>query len=378
MIFRLASLVRSGFLIPSIIALTAVWITPTAVAQVNLYEQTLNVVSFGGAYTRSQMLAYVRPWEAQTGKYANMHSYGGGVNEIEAQVSAANVLWDVVDMESNDLITACSSGLLEPFDSSLIEDGSGGMSAADDIPQNYAQDCGYPSVIWSTVLSFSHDAFSGDKPSTVADFFNLEKFPGKRGLRQNPKGLLEWVLLANGTSMDDVYSVLSTPQGVDSAFELATPLRSSIVWWNSGDEPAKLLSQGTVSMSSAWNGRLYGPIVEEKLPIEIIWDGQMLEIEYWAILKGSPRMANAKDFVRFAMQTENMANQSSYISYGPTRMSANALISEDVKPHLPTSNLDSSVRVDSQFWAEHGAQINELFEQWLTPSVDELDRAVRF
>ena len=70
-----------------------------AQAQLNLYEQTLRIASFGGDYTRSQMLAHVRPWEAQTGKMVDMVTYGGGVNEIREQVNSANVRWDVVDME---------------------------------------------------------------------------------------------------------------------------------------------------------------------------------------------------------------------------------------------------------------------------------------
>lgn len=378
MVIRSSILARCRFLLPAAIALAFGGISHSALAQVNLYEQTVNVASYGGSYTRSQMLAYVRPWEAATGKFVNMHDYNGGLSEIKSQVSSANVLWDVVDIELSNLISACNDGLLEPVDASLIENGSDGTPASEDIPEEYRSDCGYPTVTWSTIIAYNDDAFPNEKPATVADFFNLEKFPGKRALRREPRGLLEWALIADGVAPSDIYSVLSTPEGLSRAFDVASAIKPNAVWWSSGSEPAELMTEHNVVMSTAWNGRIYGSIVDDGLPFKIIWDGQMVEVEYWAILKGSPRLANAKDFVRFATRTENLAAQTKYISYGPVRKSSQALISDDVKPYLPTSNLDTAFQVDSQWWAENMVNVGEQFEKWLTPTTGDVDRAVRF
>ena len=378
MVIRPSILARCRILLPAAIALAFGGISHSALAQVNLYEQTVNVASFGGSYTRSQMLAYVRPWEASTGKFVNMHDYNGGLSEIKSQVSSANVIWDVVDIELSDLISACNQGLLEPVDATLIKDGSDGTRASDDIPQEYRHDCGYPSVIWSTIIAYNDEAFPNEKPATVADFFNLEKFPGRRALRREPQGLLEWALIADGVAPSDLYSVLSTPEGLSRAFDVASGIKPNVVWWSSGNEPAELMTEHNVVMSSAWNGRIYGSVISDNLPLKIIWDGQMVEIDYWAILKGSPRLANAKNFVRFAMQTENLAAQTKYISYAPVRKSSQALIGDDVKPFLPTSNLDGAVQVDAQWWADNLESVGEQFEEWLTPTAGDLDRAVRF
>ncbi len=324
------------------------------------------------------MLAYVRPWEAATGKVINMIDYGGGINEVRSQVGSANVKWDVVDMELSNMIAACNEGLLEPADPALMGDGADGTSVSDDIPAQYMHECGYPSVIWSTVMAYSDEAYAEEKPSGIADFFNIEKFPGKRGLQRTPAGLLEWALISDGVDPGDVYSVLSTPQGVQLALDIATPLKPYITWWSSGGQPAEMLASGEVSMSTAWNGRLYSPIVEQGKPIGIIWDHQMVEVEYWTIPKGSPRLENARDFIGFAMQTETMANQTKYISYGPVRKSAQALIDDAMKPHLPTSNLDTAFQVDSEWWAQNMEHLRASFEEWVKPKTDDIDRAVRF
>lgn len=349
-----------------------------AQAQVNFYDQTLRIASFGGDYTRSQMLALVRPWEANTGKAVDMVDYIGGIDDIRNQVNSANVKWDVVDMEYSDLIAACNEGLLESADQGILKDGMDGTSITDDIPQEYFHECGYPSMVWSTVLAYDTEAFPEEKPTTVADFFDVTKFPGKRGMRRDPRGLLEWSLMSGGVAPGDVYSVLSTPQGVQFAFDLADKLKPHIQWWTTGTESIQLLTEGHVAMTSAWNGRLYRPIVDQGFPIEIVWDGQLWEIEYWAIPRETPRMKNALDFVSFATQSENMAEVAKYIPYGPVRKSSEPLVNEDVKPYLPTSNMSNSLRVDSEWWAQNMPHIRVTFEEWLKPKATDLERNVRF
>lgn len=349
-----------------------------AQAQVNFYDQTLRIASFGGDYTRSQMLALVRPWEANTGKAVDMVDYIGGIDDIRNQVNSANVKWDVVDMEYSDLIAACNEGLLEAADQGILKDGMDGTSIADDIPQEYFHECGYPSMVWSTVLAYDSEAFPEEKPATVADFFDVTKFPGKRGMRRDPRGLLEWSLMSGGVAPGDVYSVLSTPQGVQFAFDLADKLKPHIQWWTTGTESIQLLTEGHVAMTSAWNGRLYRPIVDQGFPIEIVWDGQLWEIEYWAVPRETPRMKNALDFISFATQSENMAEVAKYIPYGPVRKSSEPLVNEDVKPYLPTSNMSNSLRVDSEWWAQNMPHIRVTFEEWLKPKATDLERNVRF
>src|SRR5262245_33875731 len=77
--------------------------TPAATpAGTALAGRTLVVVSWGGAYTKSQIEAYHKPFEKKTGAKINSVDYNGGIAEIKAQVEAGNVTWDVVDMELAD------------------------------------------------------------------------------------------------------------------------------------------------------------------------------------------------------------------------------------------------------------------------------------
>ena len=86
----------------------------------------LTIVSWGGSYTRSQMLAYVKPYRLLSGEWVSMETYNGGLQQIREQVETENVIWDVVDFELSDLIRGCREGLLETIDHGTLPPGDDG------------------------------------------------------------------------------------------------------------------------------------------------------------------------------------------------------------------------------------------------------------
>ena len=91
----------------------------------------------------------------------------------------------------------------------------------------------------------------------MADFFDTDAYPGKRGMRKNPKVTLEFALIADGVPTDQVYDVLSTEEGVARAFAKLDTIKDDIVWWEAGAQPPQLLADGEVVFSTAWNGRVF-------------------------------------------------------------------------------------------------------------------------
>ncbi len=334
----------------------------------SLAHSDLTLVNFGGSAGRAQMLALLRPWEAETGSYATMEEYNGGIEEIRRQVESANVTWDVIDMEYSDLIKACDEGLLEKFDPGDLPDGSNGTSAAEDFRDDALHECGVGNLVWSTVFAYEGADFTST-PSTIADFFDTDAFPGGRGIRRDPRGILEWALMADGVANDQVYEVLGTQQGLDHAFDRLASIRSEIIWWDRGPQPAQLLADGQVSMSMAWNGRLFRPIVEEGRDIHIVWDAQIWEYDLFAIPKGSRNLDAAREFISYATSTEKLADWTSLISYGPARKSSETRVSPEIEPLLPTSeaNLTNALRYDSQWWATNLDKIRQRFDVFASP-----------
>lgn len=334
--------------------------------------EDLTVVSWGGAYTKSQVEAYQKPWMAKTGKSIISEDYNGGLAEVKAQVEAGNVTWDIVDVELSDAVRGCDEGLFEEIDPSILPAGTDGTPAADDFIEGAINDCAVANIVWSTIFAYDKSVLA-DGPANLVDFFDLEKFPGKRGMRKSPKAMMEMALIADGVSHDEVYDVLSTPEGVEQAFAKLDTIKDQVVWWEAGAQPPQLLADGEVVMTTAYNGRIFNAAIGEGQDFEIVWDGQVLDFDLWAIPKGAPNLENALDFLTFSTETEQLAAQASWISYGPARMSAGPLVGTfndgktEMAPHMPTAeaNMTTALVNDFEFWADNQDELNERFNAWL-------------
>ena len=102
-----------------------------------------------------------------------------------------------------------------------------------------------------------------------------------------------------------IYKRLEEEGGVDRAMnkikELCTDPNGGCVFWSAGAQPPELLVAGEVVMATGWNGRFFNAEVGENAPIAQVWDGQGLDYEYFALVKGGPDEANAKKaFLAFA------------------------------------------------------------------------------
>ncbi|XWN30068.1 MAG: ABC transporter substrate-binding protein [Devosia sp.] len=329
-------------------------------------SKDLVIVSWGDSYTRSQMLAFVNPYREKIGEWVDMETYSGGLEEIRKQVRSANVEWDVVDFEQSDLLRGCREGLLAKIDHGFLAPGADGTPVAEDFIDGALTECGIGQAVWATVVAYDTERFGDKAPSTLADFFDPRTYPGKRGLRRDPRVSMEWALLADGVAPADVYTTLDTDEGRERAFRMLDKIKNQIVWWSNGADPVRLLENDDVAMTSVWNGRTYGPIVEEGKPIALVWDGQVWDIDSWGIPAGSYNLEKAKDFIKFSTASQRLANQTKYISYGPARKSSMAFVSADVLPHLPTSeeNLATALQIDAGWWADNLDTMSTAFEAW--------------
>src|SRR3982750_3273402 len=76
----------------------------------------LSVVSWGGAYQDAQRDVYFKPFMQTTGVKMAEESWDGGVGTLRAKVQGGNNNWDVVQVESEELLLGCEEGLYEKLD----------------------------------------------------------------------------------------------------------------------------------------------------------------------------------------------------------------------------------------------------------------------
>jgi putative spermidine/putrescine transport system substrate-binding protein len=330
--------------------------------------KSLTVVGWGGALSKAESEAFDKPFSKKTGVEIVSEVYNGGLAQVKAQIEAGKVIWDVIDAEMTDAQRGCDEGLLEKIPTSDLAPGADGTPPEKDFFKAAIQDCGVANYVWSNVYAYDKRKFPNGGPKTIADFFDVKKFPGKRGLRKSPKANLEWALMADGVPIDKVYDVLSTPEGVNRAFKKLDTIKKNVIWWEAGAQPPQLLADREVAMTSAYNGRLFNAIVKEGQPFQIVWDGQIWDYGAFIIPKGAPHRELAMEYVRFATAPKQLADLTNYISYGPSRASAMTIVSEKMKPQLPTSeaNFAKGLRASAEFWSNYGDELNAKFNAWLT------------
>jgi putative spermidine/putrescine transport system substrate-binding protein len=339
-------------------------------------DKEMVIVSWGGAYTDSQQNAYHKPYmDNNPGiKILNDDSAAEGLAKLRAQAEAGKVTWSLVDMVASDAITACDEGIaLEIDHDAMLAAAPDGTPASEDFGDMIVSDCFIPQIVYSTTFGYRTDKVGDEKPSSIADVFDLEKFPGKRALEKKPINNLEWALIADGVEADKVYEVLDTPEGVDRAFKKLDTIKDQVVWWTKGAQPPQLLADGEVVMASAYNGRLFAAIEEEKQPIAMMWDWQVFDLDGWVIPKDAPHMEEVEKYLKFATDTKRLADQAKFISYGPARKSSAPMVGKHAKlgiemaPHMPTdpANSKNSILTNYEWWADHRAELDERFNAWL-------------
>ena len=335
--------------------------------------ESITVTSFGGAFSQSQIEAYQKPFSAKTGVKINAEVYNGGLAEVRAQVQAGNVTWDVVDLEKQDVVGACDEGLLEPIDWSTLPPAPDGTPAEKDFIPGALHECAVATIVWTTIVAYDETKFPGEKPTKLADFFDIKKFPGMRAISKRPVVALEFALMADGVPPGEVYKTLSTDAGMDRAFKKLDTIKENLIFWEAGAQPPQMLADGEVVMTTAYNGRIFNAQVKENKPFVIIWDHHVYNWDMYTIPKGTKNKKTAMEFLKFATDTQRLADQASWISYGPVRKSSVPLISTyhgtDIKmaPHMPTApeNFKNALETDVEWWADNQDEINKRYNAWM-------------
>ena len=334
---------------------------------------SITVTSFGGAFSQSQIEAYQKPFSAKTGVTVNAEVYNGGLAEVRAQVQAGNVTWDVVDLRNRisplPATKVCSNRLtgrhcprhLTALRQKRISSPVPCMNAA------------LQPLFGRRLLPMTKPNSRREKPTKLADFFDVKKFPGMRGISKRPVVAMEFALMADGVPPADVYKVLSTPAGLDRAFKKLDMIKKNLIFWEAGAQPPQMLADGEVVMTTAYNGRIFNAQMKEKKPFVIIWEHHVYNWDFYTIPKGTKNKKTALEFLKFATDTQRLADQASWISYGPVRKSSVPLISTfhgtdiQMAPHMPTApaNFKNALETDSEWWADNQDEINKRYNAWM-------------
>ena len=316
----------------------------------------LTIVAGGGTLQDHMRRTLFETFTHATGIPVRDTAYDYNVGPIRAMVQARNVIWDVAMVEAPDLIRGCEDGVFERIDWSVVNRGKflpGGSTT-----------CGAGAIGWG-VSVFRDLNRNPTGPSNWREFWDVQRFPGRRTLRRGARMTLEIALMGDGVPAAEVYDVLATPEGQQRAFAVLDRIRPSLHFWTGGQQPIELVNAGEVAYAVGFVGRTANAI-RGGARFDLNWDTLLYSYDYWAVVRGSPNAAQAMRLV------EHITNP------GPLRELARAWpinpvtaeVADDpeiraANPLMMSNHQDQGLRIDTEFWLEQGPELEQRFTAWL-------------
>lgn len=313
---------------------------------------SLVFVDWGGTNTDARIEKNIKPFEEKTGIKVTVVTPSDYAKLI-AMVENGTTEWDVMNCDAYWGVYAGKKGYLEPIDYKTVTEK---LDKAVELEHVVGAE------VYDSVISYNSDKYTADSaPKSWTDFYDLQKFPGKRAVWQYPVTVLESALLADGVPMDKLY-----PLDLDRAFAKLDTIKDSIVWWTKGAQPAQMLSTCEADIALAWSGRIMNA-KDEGAPLGLTYNEGMRIAAGWVVPKGAPNKENAMKFINFISSAEQQAAFSSQIPYGSTNPEAVKLLSAEQIERIGQTpeQVAHEFYIDNDYWADHLTEVVERFNAWL-------------
>ena len=314
--------------------------------------------SWGGSFQDALRSAMLEP-AAKALNITVKEDTTNGIQDVRAQITAGAVAWDVTEQDLPSCETLKREGNLEPIDYSIVD--------TTGIPKELVNSHYVGFINFTKVIAYRKDAFGDNGPSNWAEFWDLEKFPGKRGMHGKVNYNLEAALMADGVSKDDVYGVLATSEGKDRAWAKLGEIAPKVtVWYRGGSQSAQLLRDGEVDVIHMGHNRVES-VIDSGINVSYSFDGGTMDIDCLLVPKGAPNKENAMRLINELLNAKAQARLAVTMPLGPVNAGAfdTGIISKDkaVKVNTHPNNYEKQLLVDPNFYI---GQLGELTEQFDT------------
>jgi putative spermidine/putrescine transport system substrate-binding protein len=312
--------------------------------------------SWGGTLSDTEKNAFTAPF-AQLKGIAIANTSPTETAKIKAMVEAKNVEWDVVTVGGNVTWQGEREGFLEKLDLTKIPN-------AKNLESDWVAPYGIATSTGATILGWSTAAFPANAgPQSWADFWDVKRFPGRRGLYASLTYNYEAAMLAAGTARHEVYPV--TPEKIEIVFGKLKEIKPHIaVWWSAGAQPPQLLSTGELALSSVWSGRVLAAAAEGA-PVGYTYRDGIAWANWWVVPKGTPYLELAHELFNFALTEEAQLKLLPLRTYGPVLKAAAAKADAEAQriQVMAPDNVKNMLIINEQQVDKYGTTYPDRFNQ---------------
>ena len=281
-----------------------------------------------------------------------------GIRDIRVQFTAGKVAWDVSEQDLPSCETLKRDGMLEPLDYSQID--------TTGIPKELLNSHYIGFINFTKVIAYQKDKYGENGPKTWSDFFDLEKFPGKRAMHGKVNYNLEASLMADGVPARDVYKVLATKEGKERAWAKLTEIAPHVTaWYRGGSQSAQLLRDNEVDMIHMGHNRVES-VRESGKDVAYSFNGGTMDVDCLLIPKGAPNKENAMKLINELLSAESQARLAKTMPLGPVNVGAfdTGILTADEAKKVNThpANYGKQILIDPNFYVGQLGVLTETFD----------------
>lgn len=318
-------------------------------------QEQLRIVTFGGSYEEFLKKVVADQFEKETGIDIVFDTWTVKFAQVRAMVEAGSVTADLYVGDPWDAAAGCAEGVLEPIDPSFLGD-------LDDMQPGSVLECGIGSHIFTVTFAWDKDR-TPNPPDSMAGFFDIEKYPGKRALTSRMYTTFEYALMADGVPNDQIYDVLRQPDGIDRVLKVLEPMKDQLIWWDAAQMSVTTLAENEVAYSMVPINRYFNAVVNDKRNWATTWERFAYGYDTWFIPKGAENHDNALKFIAYMMTPERLGELATLFVAPPARKSAIPFMDQTLAAQIDFSK--DPMPMDVEFWAEHFDSFGQRLQAWL-------------
>lgn len=307
-------------------------------------KNELVFVNWGGDAIKAMGDSFGKPFEKDTGAVVKYDGSGPTEGAITAQAKTGSPTWDLVDCDPFTAQTLGKKGYMASIDYSVVDPSK--------IRPGFKWEYAASAYFYSYVIAYSKEAYPDGPPTSMADFFDVKKFPGKRAMYKWGAGMWEAALLADGVAPADLY-----PLDLDRAHKKIKDFKDNIAaFWGGGAESQSLLLNGDVTMALIWNTR--GKVLHDDTDgdITFIWDQGIVAPGSTGILKNNPGGGKlAMEYIASTQTPERQVKLFEMLGNGPANPAADALVPAKLQPFNPVdpANFSKQIPLDMEWYEKN-------------------------
>ena len=299
---------------------------------------------------------YLKPFMDETGVEIQHFVGQRNLAKMKAMAQVGNLEFDMANELGTVSAAADKAGYLAPLDTTRL-----------DLSQHMFPEWVFPGTVawqyYTGAIGYNAESLEGKPlPSTWAEYWDFETFPGRRGMLARPQDTLEQALLADGVAPQDLY-----PLDLDRAYASMDRIKPEVkIWITDTGQTIELLQNKEIDYTYTTSARVVAA-QNNGVPLAMIEQLPISPPQNVHIMKDTPVFDACMQLA--ARFIENKDSGVGYftkqIGYGPTNKPTNDALPQEIRDKLPSRDNTKAVWLNIGWWSDNLEAVSERHKLWL-------------